>query len=34
MTHVDMVELARSRGRISEAPTVDPVTAEVVRGAM
>ena len=34
MTYVDLVELARSRGRISEAPTVDPVTAEVVRGAM
>src|SRR5262245_64675364 len=34
MTHVDMVELARSRGRNSETPTVDPVTAEVVRGAM
>ncbi len=34
MTHVDMVELARSRGRNSDRPTVDPVTAEVVRGAM
>src|SRR4249919_1318677 len=34
MTHVDLVELAQSRGRNSHAPTVDPVTAEVVRGAM
>ena len=32
--NVDLVELARSRDRISESPTVDPVTAEVVRGAM
>lgn len=32
--NVDLVELARSRSRISESPTVDPVTAEVVRGAM
>jgi N-methylhydantoinase B len=32
--NVDLVELAQSRGRISHAPTVDPVTAEVVRGAM
>src|SRR6478752_7416287 len=34
MTNVDLVALAASRGRISEAPTVDQVTAEVVRGAM
>ena len=29
MTNVDLVRLAGSRGRISESPTVDPVTAEV-----
>ncbi len=34
MAHVDLVQLAGSRGRLSEQPTVDPVTAEVVRGAM
>jgi N-methylhydantoinase B len=34
MTSVDMVRLAGSRGRLSEQPTVDPVTAEVIRGAM
>src|SRR5882724_5911286 len=34
MTNVDLVALAASRGRISEAPTVDQVTAEVVRGAL
>src|SRR5437870_3084220 len=34
MTHVDQVRLAGSRGRLSEHPTVDPVTAEVIRGAM
>src|SRR4029079_18707210 len=34
MTNVDMVRLAGSRQRLSEHPTVDPVTAEVVRGAM
>ncbi len=34
MTNVDLVELAKSRGRLSAAPTVDQVTAEVVRGAM
>src|SRR5437763_6871266 len=34
MTNVDMVRLAGSRGRISEAPTVDAVTAEVIRGGM
>ncbi len=32
--NVDLVELARSRSRISESPSVDPVTAEVIRGAM
>src|SRR3954447_14581121 len=34
MTNVDLVALAASRGRIIDAPTVDQVTAEVVRGAM
>jgi N-methylhydantoinase B len=34
MTNVDLVRLAGSRARISDAPTVDPVTAEVVRGGM
>src|SRR5689334_19280821 len=34
MTNVDLVRLAGSRGRISDAPTVDPVTAEVIRGGM
>jgi N-methylhydantoinase B len=34
MSHVDLVRLAGARGRLSEAPTVDPVTAEVVRGAL
>jgi N-methylhydantoinase B len=32
--NVDLVQLAGSRGRLSDAPSVDPVTAEVVRGAM
>ncbi|MBI2704709.1 MAG: hydantoinase B/oxoprolinase family protein [Actinobacteria bacterium] len=32
--NVDMVELARSRGRLAETATVDPVTAEVVRDFM
>jgi N-methylhydantoinase B len=32
--HVDLARLAASRGRIVETPTVDPVTAEVVRDAM
>ena len=32
--NVDLIELARSRSRISESPTVDPFTAEVIRGAM
>src|SRR5437867_5836007 len=31
---VDLVELAGTRGRLAEAVTVDPVTAEVIRGAM
>jgi N-methylhydantoinase B len=34
MTDVDLVQLAGSRGRLSAAPTVDQVTAEVIRGAM
>src|SRR6185369_13946930 len=34
MTNVDLVALAASRGRISAAPSVDQVTAEVIRGAM
>src|SRR5256886_11298329 len=34
MTNVDMVRLAGSRQRLSEHPTVDPVTAEVIRGGM
>jgi N-methylhydantoinase B len=34
MTDVDLVQLAGSRGRLSEHPSVDPVTAEVLRGAM
>src|SRR5882757_5746317 len=34
MTNVDLVRLAGSRGRISNAPTVDLVTAEVIRGGM
>ncbi len=34
MTNVDLVALAASRGRISDTPSVDQVTAEVVRGAM
>src|SRR5215813_9102848 len=34
MTNVDLVQLAGSRSRISDAPTVDPVTAEVIRGGM
>ena len=34
MTNVDLVRLAGSRSRISDAPTVDPVTAEVIRGGM
>src|SRR5207244_1756418 len=31
---VDLVELAGHRGRLAEGATVDPVTAEVIRGAM
>src|SRR5437899_5733323 len=34
MTYIDQVRLAGSRGRLSEHAAVDPVTAEVVRGAM
>ncbi len=34
MTNVDLVALAESRGRLRALPTVDQVTAEVVRGAM
>lgn len=34
MTNVDLVALAESRGRLSAAPSVDQVTAEVVRGAL
>ncbi len=34
MTNVDLVALAESRDRLSAAPSVDQVTAEVVRGAM
>ena len=34
MTNVDLVALAASRSRISDTPSVDQVTAEVVRGAM
>jgi N-methylhydantoinase B len=32
--NVDMVKLAASRGRLAEHPTVDQITAEVVRGYM
>ena len=32
--HVDLVRLAGSRGRLADDPTVDPVTAEVVRDYM
>jgi N-methylhydantoinase B len=32
--NVDLVQLAGHRGRLAENPTVDPVTAEVIRGAM
>ena len=34
MTNVDLVALAQSRGRLSAVPSVDQVSAEVVRGAM
>lgn len=34
MTSVDLTSLAKPRGRLSDSPTVDPVTAEVLRGAM
>src|SRR5688500_12972947 len=32
--NVDLVRLAGHRGRLAENPTVDPVTAEVIRSAM
>jgi N-methylhydantoinase B len=32
--NVDLVQLAGHRGRLAEHPTVDPVTAEVIRGTM
>jgi len=32
--NVDMVQLAASRGRLAQHPTVDQITAEVVRGYM
>src|SRR5438105_2178063 len=32
--NVDLVQLAGHRGRLSQRPTVDQVTAEVIRGAM
>src|SRR3954469_11374200 len=32
--NVDLVQLARSRGRLADNPTVDPVTAEVIRDYM
>ena len=31
---IDLLDLARARPRTVESPTVDPITAEVVRGAM
>src|SRR5438552_16783745 len=34
MTNVDLVRLPGRRGRISDAPTADLVTAEVIRGSM
>src|SRR5262244_79262 len=34
MTNVDLVRLAGSRSRLATDPTVDPVTAEVVRDSM
>jgi N-methylhydantoinase B len=34
MTSADVVRLAGSRQRLSDRPTVDPVTAEVIRGGM
>src|SRR5438552_11201951 len=34
MTNVDLVRLAGSRGRISDAPTADLVTAQLIRGGM
>src|SRR5258706_6993870 len=32
--NVDLVQLAGHRGRLHERPTVDQVTAEVIRGAL
>lgn len=32
--HVDLVQLAGSRGRLADNPSVDPVTAEVIRDYM
>jgi N-methylhydantoinase B len=34
VVNVDLGQLAGHRGRLAEHPTVDPVTAEVIRGAM
>ena len=34
MTDVDLVRLAERRGRLAEAPSVDAVTAEVIRNSM
>src|SRR5258706_5203827 len=34
MTSADVVRLAGSRSRLSELSTIDPVTAEVIRGGM
>ncbi len=34
MTSADVVRLAGSRGRLHDAPTIDLVTAEVIRGGM
>ena len=34
MTHVDLVHLAGHRERLASDPTIDTVTAEVIRGAM
>ena len=32
--NVDLVQLAASRGRLGDAAPIDPITAEVIRGAM
>ena len=34
MTNVDLVRLAERRGRLAPEPSVDPVTAEVIRNSM